>query len=58
MITFARANNLTYLSDTTGYLMRVEENDGAPVYHFRIRACVERNNIKDPSVLAKESRFK
>ena len=58
MITFARANNLTYLSDTTGYLMRVEEDHDAPVYHFRIRACVERNNIKDPSVLAKESRFK
>ena len=35
-----------------------EDNNSTPVYHFRIRACVERNNIKDPSVLAKESRFK
>ena len=58
MMTFARANGLAFLSDTTGYLMRVKETDGSPVYHFRIRACVEKNNIKDPSVLAKESRYR
>ncbi len=56
MMTYAKANGLTFLSDTTGYLLRIAIKDGIPSYHFRIRACVERNNIKDPSVLAKESR--
>ena len=58
MMNYAKANHLSFLSDTTGYLMRVCKEGGTPAYHFRIRACVEQNNIKDPSVLAKESRYR
>ena len=54
MMNYAKANGLTYLSDTTGYLVRIEMIDGKPQFAFRIRACVEKNNIKDPSVLARK----
>lgn len=50
MMEYARANGLTFQSDTTGYLMRVTLHEGKPRYHFRIRACVEPNDIRDPSI--------
>ena len=56
MMSFAKANGLTFQSDTTGYLMRIRFNDGIPSFHFRVRATFELNDIKDPSVLAKYPR--
>ena len=56
MINYARANHLTFESDTTGYLMRIQIVSGKPLFHFRVRACIERNEIRDPSVLARKKR--
>ena len=50
MMTYAKANGLTFQSDTTGYLMRIEIIDQKPVFHFRIRACVQQNSIRDPLI--------
>lgn len=55
MMTYARSNGLTFLSDTTGYLMRIAIENGDPVFYFRVRACVQENNIKDPFIQAKRS---
>ena len=41
MMQYAKDHHLTFLSDTTGYIARVEVRDGKPLYHFRIRACIE-----------------
>lgn len=41
MMQYAKDPHLTFLSDTTGYLARVELRDNLPCYHFRIRACIE-----------------
>ncbi len=41
MMQYAEDRHLKFLSDTTGYLARVERRDGKMLYHFRIRACIE-----------------
>ena len=41
MMQYAEDHHLKFLSDTTGYLARVERRDGKMLYHFRIRACIE-----------------
>ncbi|MBQ9327900.1 MAG: MerR family transcriptional regulator [Solobacterium sp.] len=51
MMTYAKVNHLTFLSDTTGYLMRIQLIDEQPYFHFRIRACFETNSLVDPTVL-------
>ncbi len=57
MMTYAKANGLTFQSDTTGYLMRIEIADQKPVFHFRIRACVQENNIRDPLIRKRRKRI-
>ena len=52
MMNYAKRNHLTFLSDTTGYLMRVRMIEGRPEFHFRIRACFETNNLTDPAVIS------
>ncbi len=41
MMQYAKDHGMKFLSDTTGYLARVERKDGKTLYHFRIRACIE-----------------
>lgn len=41
LMRYAKDHHLTFLSDTTGYLARIELKDNRPCYHFRIRACIE-----------------
>lgn len=50
MMNYAKEHGRTFLSDTTGYLMRVETGKKDPVFYFRIRACVEENSIKDQGI--------
>jgi DNA-binding transcriptional MerR regulator len=45
MMECARKNNTPFISDTTGYLMHIEQKDGIFYYHFRIRACIEKNEV-------------
>ncbi|MBR4454667.1 MAG: hypothetical protein IKS32_00405, partial [Solobacterium sp.] len=52
MMNYAKRNHLTFLSDTTGYLMRVRMIEGRPEFHFRIRACFETNDLTDPTVIS------
>lgn len=47
MMNYAKEHHRTFISDTTGYLMRIETGEGSPSFFFRIRACVEQNDIKD-----------
>ena len=56
MMTYAKVNKLRFLSDTTGYLMRIEMKHNKTYFHFRIRSCVQKNAIKDPVVLAHSRR--
>ena len=52
MMSYAKMNKLQFQSDTTGYLIRIEKKQNKTFFHFRIRACVQKNSIKDPVVLA------
>lgn len=45
MMDEAKKNGTPFISDTTGYLMHVEKRSDELVYHFRIRACIEKNDI-------------
>ncbi|MCR5795609.1 MAG: MerR family transcriptional regulator [Solobacterium sp.] len=45
MMDEAKKNGTPFISDTTGYLMHVEKRSDDLVYHFRIRACIETNDI-------------
>lgn len=47
LMNYAKEHGRSFISDTTGYLMRTEYRDGDYVFYFRIRACVEKNDIKD-----------
>ena len=47
MMNYAKEHHRTFISDTTGYLMRIETGEGSSSFFFRIRACVEQNDIKD-----------
>ena len=46
MMDYAKEKGKQFLSDTTGYLMHIENEDGKLVCHFRIRACIEANDIR------------
>ena len=46
MMDYAKKTGKPFLSDTTGYLMHIENEDGRLVCHFRIRACIEANDIR------------
>lgn len=45
MMDYAAKNNTPFISDTTGYLMNIERHGDTATYHFRIRACIEKNDI-------------
>lgn len=51
MMNYAKEHGYTFLSDTTGYLACFEMHEGKPVFHYRVRACVEVNDIIDPDTL-------
>ena len=48
MMAYARTNKTPFLSDTTAYLAAVNYQQDKPVYTFRLRACIEKNDIRDP----------
>ncbi len=45
MISYAKENGLRYQSGTTGFLMNIEKQESGTVFRFRIRACIEENNL-------------
>ena len=45
MISYVKENGLRYQSGTTGFLMNIEKQESGTVFRFRIRACIEENNI-------------
>lgn len=47
---YAKKNGHVFISDTTGYLMRIVLQNQTPVFYFRIRACIEPNDIIDQGV--------
>ncbi|MEE8809151.1 MerR family transcriptional regulator [Lactimicrobium sp.] len=48
MMTCAKSNHTPFLSDTTAYLATMNYQQDKPVYIFRLRACIEKNDICDP----------
>lgn len=46
MIEYAKNNNLKYISDTTAFLVGFSKKEDKTVYIFRIRACIQENNLK------------
>ncbi len=54
MMKYAKMNNQTFLSGTTGYLVRIQMIDNQPTYLFRIRACVEQNDVQEYSDLIED----
>lgn len=53
MIEHARRLKTPFLSDTTGYLLRIRhDKNGNRIYDFRIRACISINSIVDPEALS------
>lgn len=42
---YAKKNGHVFMSDTTGYLMRIVLQNNTPLFYFRIRACIEPNDI-------------
>lgn len=51
MINHAKKLNRKFVSDATGYLMRIHHESGSRIYDFRIRACISINDIVDPEAL-------
>lgn len=51
MILHARKLKRPFVSDATGYLMRIHHENGNRIYDFRIRACISINDIVDPEAL-------
>lgn len=54
MMNFAKSLGKPFVSDTTGYLACISMKNGKRVFNFRIRACIEPNDVKDPGVRAYE----
>ena len=48
MISYSQKIHKQFVSDTTGYLIRIRYEQDRPVYDFRIRACIMVNDRKDP----------
>lgn len=48
MIEYAKEIGKPFISDTTGYLARIRHDDQGTVFDFRIRACIEENEVRDP----------
>lgn len=48
MMSYSKKIKRPFLSDTTGYLIRIRYVNDKPVYDFRIRACIMMNDRKDP----------
>ena len=51
MIEHAKKLKKPFVSDATGYLMRIHHKNGNRIYDFRIRACISINDIVDPDAL-------
>lgn len=51
MIRHAKMLNRPFVSDATGYLLRIHHENGNRKYDFRIRACISINDIVDPIAL-------
>jgi DNA-binding transcriptional MerR regulator len=51
MIEYAKTIHKPFLSDTTGYLARIRHDDKGTILDFRIRACIEENDIVDPETI-------
>lgn len=47
MIDYAKNNNLKYISDTTAFLVGFSKREEKTVYIFRIRACIQENDLKN-----------
>ena len=48
MIRYAKQIGRPFISDTTGYLGRIRHDEHGPIFDFRIRACIEQNDVIDP----------
>ena len=46
LMDYAKASNTPFVSNTTAYLISIKNMNNRPLYYFRIRACIETNNIK------------
>ncbi len=51
MMQYAKDNHTPFISDTTAYLAFIHYEDNIPFYTFRIRACIEENNIQSKEAL-------
>jgi len=51
MIEYAKKIQQPFCSDTTAYLARIHHDENGTIFDFRIRACIEENDIKDPETL-------
>ena len=51
MIEYAKKIQQPFCSDTTAYLARIRHDENGTIFDFRIRACIEENDIKDPETL-------
>lgn len=47
MIQYAKEIHKPFISDTTGYLARIRHDEKGMIFDFRIRACIEQNDIRD-----------
>ena len=45
MMDLAKERKTPFISDTTGFLVYIENAEKERVYHFRIRACIAQNDI-------------
>lgn len=50
MITYAKEIQRPFISDTTAYLARIRHDHQGIIFDYRIRACIEQNDIKDADV--------
>ena len=46
LMDYARNNSTPFVSDTTAYLISIKNSSDRILYYFRIRACIEMNQIK------------
>lgn len=46
LMDYAKANRTPFVSNTTAYLISIKSMDDRILYYFRIRACIEMNNVK------------
>ncbi len=52
MMQYAKDHDTPFISDTTAYLAFIHYENDIPFYTFRIRACIEKNDIKSKEALS------